>query len=141
MLTRDIEGLELMPMWMDGDSNARARFEFPLHAGHGTESTSVVYFEVEPGDYLARHTDSAEEILLVLAGEGVATVGDEEAEVGPGSLAVVPALEPHSVRATGTGTLKVVGFFSAATLQHEFDDPVQPVGLSHLVTPAAEVVV
>jgi len=130
---------DLMEMWNEADSEMRARFHFPLHAGFGTESTAVVYFEVEPGEYLGRHTDSAEEILLVLEGEGIATVGDEDVEIGPGSLAVVPALAPHSVRAIGNGTLKVVGFFSAAELEHVFDEQVQPIGLSRLATPPLEV--
>lgn len=138
MLTSTINS-ELMEMWNDVDSEMRSRFHFPLHGGFGTESTAVVYFEVEPGEYLGRHTDSAEEILLVLEGEGIATVDDEDSEIGPGSLAVVPARAPHSVRATGNGTLKVVGFFSSAELEHDFDEPVQPIGLSRLATPPAEV--
>ena len=139
MITTNVDSLELVEAWNDVDPDMRVRFQFPLHAGAGTESTAVVYFEVEPGESLGRHTDSAEEILLVLEGEGVAFVGDEQVEVGPGSLAVVPALAPHGVRAVGDRTLKVVGFFSAAELEHVFDEPIQPMGVSRVTTPPAEV--
>lgn len=138
MIATSIDNLELIEAWSDVDPNMRTRFQFPLHGGVGTESTAAVYFEVEPGEHLGRHTDSAEEILLVLEGEGVAFVGDEEAEVGPGSLAVVPALAPHGIRATGERTLKVIGFFSASELVHVFDEPLQPMGLSRVTTPAVE---
>lgn len=139
MITSTIKGIELIEMWNDVDPGMRSRFQFPLHSGVGTDSTAVVYFEVEPGEYLGTHTDSAEEVLLVLDGEGIAVVGDEEAEIGPGSLAVVPALAPHGVRATGDRTLKVVGFFSGAELEHVFDEPIQPIGLTRVMTPLAEV--
>ena len=139
MLATSIESLELIPMWNDADPEMRTRFQFALHGGFGTESTAVVYFEVEPGEYLGRHTDSAEEILLVLEGEGIASVGDDDVEIGSGSLAVVPALAPHSVRATGNRTLKVVGFFSGAELEHVFDEPIQPIGASRVTTPPVAV--
>lgn len=51
----------------------------------------------------------------------------------------MPALAPHSVRATGGGALKIVGFFSGAELEHVFDEPVQPIGVSRITTPPAEV--
>jgi len=139
VIASNIDSLELIEIWNDVDSAMRARFQFPLHGGVGTDSTAVVYFEVEPGEYLGTHTDSAEEVLFVLDGEGIAVVGDEDEEIGPGSLAVVPALAPHGVRATGDRTLRVVGFFSGAELEHVFDEPIQPIGLARVTTPPAEV--
>ena len=38
-----------------------------------------------------------------------------------GTLAVVPELVPHAVYNTGDTTLKVVGFFAAAELEHVFE--------------------
>jgi quercetin dioxygenase-like cupin family protein len=64
----NVRELELVQMWSDTDSAMRARFDFPLHAGTGTKTTAVVYFEIEPGEHLARHADSAEEILYVVDG-------------------------------------------------------------------------
>ena len=135
MITTSIEGRELIEGWVDEDPSIRYRFDFALHADTGCESTAVVYFEIEPGRALATHTDSAEEVILVLDGEGVATVGDERVAVRSGDLALVPALVPHGMEATGERTLRCVGFFSAATLEHVFGQVQQPLGVSVVHTP------
>ena len=46
----------------------RAKASFPFSKATGNASSAVVYFEIEPGHYLGTHTDSAEEIVLVLSG-------------------------------------------------------------------------
>jgi quercetin dioxygenase-like cupin family protein len=107
---------------------------FPVHSGTGSAASAVVYFEVEPGTYLPTHTDSAEEILLVLAGRGEAWIGDETAQLGVGQLAVVPAMAPHGIRNTGTELLRVVGFFAGSTVAHTF--PETPEGPKAFVTGA-----
>jgi hypothetical protein len=43
--------------------HARVRVACPINKWAGSEDSAVVYFEVRPGDRLACHTDSAEEIL------------------------------------------------------------------------------
>lgn len=60
---------ELMSGWFEGDSAARHRGNFPLGGGNGAADSAVVYVELEPGTRLEEHTDSPEEILLVLEGE------------------------------------------------------------------------
>ncbi len=52
--------------------------------------------------------------------------------VAAGDLAVIPAMVPHGVKNVGDEPLKVVGFFSEATIVSSFDEPIQPVGLSVL---------
>ena len=135
----NVRELELRESWDDTDPPMRTRVAFPLHAAAGTKASAVVYFEIEPGDHLGRHTDSAEETLYIVEGTGEAVVGDERAAVEAGTLAVVPELVPHAVYNTGDATLKVIGFFSAAEVEHVFDEPVQPIGLTVLHTPMAEV--
>lgn len=128
MSLTNLERQELQEFWSEADANLRVRGTFPLFGAHGTRSTATVYFEVEPGDYLGRHTDSAEEILFVVEGEGEALVGDERVRLEPRALALVPELVPHAVYASGEHTLKVLGFFSAAHVQSIFDEPLQPIG-------------
>jgi quercetin dioxygenase-like cupin family protein len=135
----NVRKLELVQMWSDTDPAMRARFDFPLHAGAGTKTTAAVYFEIEPGEHLARHADSAEEILYVVEGTGEAVVGDERIPLEPGTLGVAAELVPHAVYNTGDATLKIIGFFSAAELEHTFDEPFQPVGGRVVHTPMAEV--
>ena len=104
------------------------RVEFPLQSVHGTASFAAVVFEVEPGNALATHTDSAEEVLLVLAGEGEAHVGGVAGPIRAGDVAVVPALIPHGVRNTGETTLRVIGFFSSSTVMSTFEHGIGPEG-------------
>jgi quercetin dioxygenase-like cupin family protein len=104
------------------------RVDFPLQSVHGSASFAAVLFEIDPGNALATHTDSAEEVLLVLAGEGEAHVGGETARIRAGDVAVVPALAPHGVRNTGETTLRVIGFFSSSTVMSTFEHGIGPEG-------------
>ena len=128
MLTASTPELELIEAWLDIDPRKRVRFAFPISGASGAEQTAVVYFEVAPGERLGTHTDSAEEILYIVAGEGVAEVGDERGRVRAGDLALVPAMVPHGVVNTGDEPLKVVGFFCESEITSTFEAPLQPIG-------------
>jgi quercetin dioxygenase-like cupin family protein len=58
----------LVQAWAEDDPSVHARFGFPITAASGAASTSLVYFEIEPGNKLSPHTHTAEEILMVLDG-------------------------------------------------------------------------
>jgi quercetin dioxygenase-like cupin family protein len=133
-----IDELELFEGWSETDIGMRVRAGFPISSGTGTKSTTVVYFELEPGEHLGSHTDSAEEILFIVEGKGKATIGEEQAVVEAGTLAVVPALVPHSVKNVGEETLRVVGFFSSSTVLSVFDEPMEPFATRYLSTPMIE---
>ena len=125
----DLSQLELM------ENFPGLNVQFPIHSGTGTAASAVVYFEVDPGSQLPTHTDSSEETLLVLAGEGEAWVGDETARMTEGQLAVVPAMAPHGIRNTGSEVLRCVGFFAGSTVVHQF--PKTPDGPQVFVTGAS----
>jgi quercetin dioxygenase-like cupin family protein len=127
MLTVSTPALELLEVSQD-DDRMRVRVDFPINALTGAEHTAIVYFEVAPGDRLATHTDSAEEILYIVAGEGEAEIGDERGLVRAGDLALIPAMAPHGIVNTGTETLKVVGFFCENEITSTFEAPLQPIG-------------
>jgi quercetin dioxygenase-like cupin family protein len=133
-----IDELELFEGWSQSDTEMRVRAGFPISSGTGTKSTAVVYFELEPGEHLGSHTDSAEEILFIVAGKGEATIGDEHVTAEAGTLAVVPALVPHSVKNIGEETLRVVGFFSSSTVLSVFDEPMEPFATRYFTTPMIE---
>jgi quercetin dioxygenase-like cupin family protein len=126
MLTAAVRELDLQELSSTTDDSLNCRFAFPFYAATGTTDSAVVYFEIEPGKRLGVHHDSAEEIVLVLEGTGEATIGDERGTVSKGDMAVIPAWAPHGFVNTGDSTLKVVGFFSGATLIHRFPEPVIP---------------
>ena len=138
MLTVQTDELELIEGWSEDDSTRRARFNFPIFNLTGALNTAVVYFEVDPGDHLGMHTDSAEEVLYIMSGTAEAIVGDERGEIGPGSLALVPAMVPHDIVNTGDETVRVVGFFSSSTVVSVFEDPFAPIGRRVVGTPVPE---
>jgi quercetin dioxygenase-like cupin family protein len=132
MQTASIPQLDLIEGSHESDSRYRWRVAFPVNRSTGTEDTAVVYFELAPGDRLGTHTDSAEEILYIVAGEGEAELGDERGRVRAGDLAVIPAMVPHAVVNTGNETLKCVGFFSASEVTSTFDETLQPFGVAEV---------
>jgi quercetin dioxygenase-like cupin family protein len=128
MYTVRLSELELPEAGYENDPTMRAKGTSPFSAATGTKNTAVVYFEIEPGHRLGTHTDSAEELLLILGGEAEVSVGDEQGQVSAGEMALVPAMVPHSMRNVGDETLRVVGFFSSSTVMSTFDQPVVPMG-------------
>ena len=135
MQTADLAHLALREAWYDDDPAMRIRVSFPFYAATGNASSAVVYFEIEPGHYLGTHTDSAEEIVLILAGTVEARLGDETGQLAAGQAALIPAMVPHGIRNIGPETARCVGFFAAATVESTFDQPMMPVGERTVGTP------
>ena len=138
MLAVQLAERDLVEVWSETDETRRLRFDFPISSVAGAASTAVVYFELEPGEHTGMHTDSAEEIVLILSGRAEAIVGDERGELSAGGLGLVPALVPHDVRNIGEETVRVVGFFSSGVVVSVFDDPMMPAGKSVVGTPLPE---
>ena len=132
--------LELGDAWYENDETVRWRDNLPLTPGTpGTSDVAAedfvaVYFEVEPGKRVGTHTDSEEEILLVLEGTVAVSVEDDEGELESGEMAVVPPKAPHSVRNAGDETAAVLGLFPAGEVHHEFDQPVMPFEMREFVS-------
>ena len=135
VIAERIDQLELAEVWYEDDPTMRLRVNFPFFLGTGTKSTAVVYFEIEPGHRLGSHTDSAEEILLVLEGEAEVSLGDERGRLSAGEMALVPAMVPHGMRNAGEETVRVVGFFSSNVVVSTFDQPMMPFGQRVVGTP------
>ena len=64
-------------------------------SGEKSMMTRIVY---RGGVFIPEHHHEAEQIMLVESGRLWAKVGDEEAEVGPGALLVIPSNWPHAFR-------------------------------------------
>ena len=71
MIVFDTDSFELAPV------GPGLRVNFPVHSATGTASTATVLFELDPGAELPVHTDSAEELLIILQGTAEARIGDE----------------------------------------------------------------
>ena len=131
----------MLDAWYENDQAMRISVNFPFYAGTGNKSSSVVYFEIEPGHHLGTHTDSAEENLLILSGTVEARLGDETGQLSTGQAALIPQMVPHGVRNIGEETARCVGFFAAATVVSTFDQPMMPFGRQAIGTPPIEVIV
>jgi quercetin dioxygenase-like cupin family protein len=135
VITEKMEDLELMEVWYETDPMMRLNVNFPLFLGTGTKNTAVVYFEIEPGYRLGTHTDSAEEILLILEGQVEVSLGEEVGRLSAGQMAVVPAMVPHGMRNVGEERVRVAGFFSSNVIVSTFDKPMMPFNQRVLGTP------
>jgi quercetin dioxygenase-like cupin family protein len=115
----DLDDFELMPV------GPGRRVSFPFHSATGTASTATVLFELDPGAELPVHTDSAEELLVVVQGRGEARVGDEVGLLETHQVALVPPMAPHGLRNIGDEVLRVFGTFSASTVVSTFEQSFQ----------------
>ena len=133
MLTVSTGELDLMEVWFDSDpEHKRVRAAFPINKWAGARDSAVVYFELQPGDRLATHTDSAEEVLYIVAGQAEAEVGEERGDLRAGDLAVIPAMVPHGLINVGEEPVRVIGFFCEPEIISTFEEPLQPIGQAAL---------
>ena len=124
MDTVDFDATELSESWLEDDDTARWR----TASGHAGAASGSSLLEVEPGNRLPRHVDSAEETIVVVAGSARVTVGEETEQVDAGGLAVVPADISHEVESTGGEPLRFVALYAAAEVTTTYEHPVQPDG-------------
>jgi quercetin dioxygenase-like cupin family protein len=129
----DLTTVETMPIQSALDPTRRLRVAFPISSATGTAASACVYFVLEPGAHVGVHTDSAEEFLVVLEGEGEGLVGEETAPVRAGQVVVVPAMVRHDITNTGDGVMRVLGTFAGSTVVATFEEPVAPGGPSVFV--------
>ena len=122
MITFNLDDFELAP------TGPGLRVSFPVHSAVGTASTATVLFELDPGAELPVHTDSAEELLVVVQGTAEASIGDEVGRIGAHDVALVPPMAPHGLRNVGDDVLRVFGTFSASTVVSTFEQPFEPGG-------------
>jgi mannose-6-phosphate isomerase-like protein (cupin superfamily) len=65
----------------------------------GSHNLAVTWVEGEPGSQqpVHAHADS-EQAYVILRGSGRMILGDDEREVGPGTLVFIPPGTPHAIR-------------------------------------------
>jgi quercetin dioxygenase-like cupin family protein len=124
----DSAAVELSDAWQDGVEGARWRSGPGITPDCGARASGSSVLEVEPGCRLPRHTDSAEETIVVLAGRAHVRVGPDEGEMPAGALALVPQDVPHEVRNAGDETLRFVALYASADVVTRYERDVQPDG-------------
>ena len=138
MLTINLNELPLKETWVKDVPAQHAYSTFPFLGAQENENVSLVYFELQPGEELGRHTDSAEEVLFIVEGKVEVSIGDEIGIVEAPSLALVPTLKPHNLRNVGDVRAKVAGFFPSRYLVATFDNEWQPDGTNVIDTAQIE---
>ena len=136
MLTVQPGEIKTEERWYESDPAMRFKIALPFNAETGNKDSAVGYFEVEPGNALPTHTDSAEEILLCLAGRVEVTLGNERSQISAGGMTLIPATVPHALRNGGTERVRVVGFFSRVMVESTFEPPLMPSGPRVFSTPS-----
>ena len=98
--------LESRPVERTGDREFRVLL---------SEGLSITQFAglIPPGR-APEHQHTYDEVVLVLAGQGVVHLGEGETEIGPGTSIYLPPQTPHCLENTGSEPLQVLGVFYPA---------------------------
>jgi quercetin dioxygenase-like cupin family protein len=120
--------VELSDAWISGDHAARWRSASLSGSGTGAQASGASLLEIPRGCRLPRHTDSAEEVVVVVQGAAELVVGGERRRLPEGGMAVVPECEPHEVRNCGDGSLRFLAIYAAPEVTTTYDEPIQPGG-------------
>jgi quercetin dioxygenase-like cupin family protein len=118
------EALDFSDSYIPDEDGARWRSA----SGHRGSASGSSVLELPQGCRLPRHTDSAEEAIVVVAGVAEVVVGDEAARLPAGGVAVVPEDAPHEVRNAGDGALRFVAVYASADVVTRYEREVHPDG-------------
>jgi quercetin dioxygenase-like cupin family protein len=86
------------------------RFRVLFGPGRGCEAATQFVGEIPPGR-APEHTHAYDELVLVLAGQGVAHVADGDRPLAPGARLHLPPGLAHCLENTGADELVVLGVF------------------------------
>jgi quercetin dioxygenase-like cupin family protein len=120
--------VEFSDSYIEETPEARWRSASGHSASSGARASGSSMIEVPAGSRLPRHTDSAEETIVVTAGTAEVVIGDEHEELPTGGIAVVPKDVLHEVRNPGAETLRFVAIYASAQVVTRYEHDVQPDG-------------
>ena len=126
MHTARFEGLE--EQGVDGRPELRWKSTLGTTPDGGAREASTSLLEVGPGCALPRHTDSAEEHVVVVSGVAEVELDGETDRVDAGGVALVPKDVPHQVRSVGDEPLRFVAVYADVDVVTTYEEPVQPSG-------------
>jgi len=114
--------------WNDYDPSMRFITAFPVTAAHGTESSTVAYYEFEPGRHSGLHSDDVEETIYVADGEGEIFISGRQERLEAGGFRFVPVGVQHDIYAYGDRPLRLLSFFPAPRVESTFTEMLLPFG-------------
>lgn len=80
------------------------------------------------GCRLPRHTDSAEETIVLIGGRAGVSVQGEESDLSGGAIALIPANTPHEVRNLGGAPLRFLAAYAGTDVVTTYEAEAQPDG-------------
>lgn len=86
----------------------------------GSEVTFIIVDTEEPGAGPKLHQHPYTETFIVLEGNALFQVGEEQLRVSGGSVVVVPANTPHRFENIGPGRLRQIDIHAAPRFQTEW---------------------
>jgi quercetin dioxygenase-like cupin family protein len=122
----NVDQLQRGEVWGAEDASIHWKGGFFAYGGAGSEESATIYFELEPGKRLGRHTDTTEETQLILSGTGELRLDSGAYPMRPGDVIALTVGTFHDLVNTGTEPLRVVAFFAAPSVQQHWDDVVLP---------------
>jgi quercetin dioxygenase-like cupin family protein len=115
-----VDPLELQPLADPRDPDDwRPRSRWAL-ASDPRASLAVIAEEIAPGDRIPLHRHRIDEVLLYQSGAAEVRIGEETFAVGAGSIAFVPAGEPHGTTNTGDQPVRVQAVFPSHAIDIEY---------------------
>jgi cysteine desulfurase family protein (TIGR01976 family) len=106
LLSRDLGDCEV-------ETTGDRKFRVLFGPGHGCAVATQFVGEIPPGR-APEHSHPYDEVVLILAGTGVAHAGGADRELGPGTCLHLPPGLPHCLENTGHEILRVLGVFHPA---------------------------
>lgn len=97
----------------DVETTGDRQFRVLFGPGRGCAVATQFAGEIPPGR-APEHSHPYDEVVLVLAGDGVLHAGGADYPLGAGSCTHLPPRLPHCLENTGTATMRVLGVFHPA---------------------------
>jgi mannose-6-phosphate isomerase-like protein (cupin superfamily) len=88
----------------------------------GSGALSTALLTIQPGATATVHRHKIEEAMLVIAGEGLAILGDEQFPIKANETLLAPAGVRHGFINTGSQPMIVSGIFPAVDIEVFFDE-------------------
>jgi mannose-6-phosphate isomerase-like protein (cupin superfamily) len=109
-----------MPTVITRDQLPRSEIASELvGSDHGLDVT-LLFIDAEPGQGPALHRHPYDEVHMVLEGQAIYTVGDEQVEARAGDTVVAHGGEPHKFKVSGTGPFREISIHMSPSFSTEW---------------------
>jgi quercetin dioxygenase-like cupin family protein len=118
----NVADLELVDVGAADDEDVRWSGQYLAYGGSHAAQSATVFFAIPPGRRLGRHCDTAEETQVVISGTGTLRLDDGDRPMRPGDVVVLEEGVFHDLVCDPGEPLRVVGFFSAPSVEQHWDE-------------------